>query len=626
MELSFNIDQDHDQGDHFAPVNINIELPPSRHSRKSFANALSSRDPALAGCAAGDDIMCKAFHQQQLKHNIHQSLKENVVPARTQDLAEISPYSLARPAMLSMDQIENMDVKELSSLKVGLKAAEQDARDSAETMRGVDRARMLKREYETVKDTLRNYPSIMNHKLDDLAIKIQKREKTIKGLQQSLEHEKNLLDATKQKKAAAWSSDKAEKAKEEKLELQKAVADSLADVLGHDAPQVKTLHSQIRTNTAKEIVHLQSKVASIEQKIAEQKSLLKEENEEKNKVIKQLREFRQERRSPHALSSLHPRRETMLAQSSGSLNLNPVEFNSNTLRHAAVNTIQDTANLVSNSSDTPSAYLTTVDPVNGAHTVATPDKVNTLATSTPAEEGPKVQWCQWGTQLVPCSPGYGGAWTEHHPTDTGIWSEAPPPPPGPKIREHVQAGRRSQPYVKDMFSYGQAGIFGARKPTRGLRRIAGGSILAAKETASGRPAAAAQVEQKEKAAAPAVAKRTSLSGGADGWISEEAKNAAAVYGIVNPSEEDKMLSKEELEKKFANVIETPGKEKDADGWVNEGAKNAAAMYGIVNPSIVDELTDPSMKSEQFQKKQMMLNELKRKELDRLKRLAHVSLV
>eukprot|EP00960_Hanusia_phi_P008507 242547-Hanusia_phi.AAC.2 len=182
-----------------------------------------------------------------------------------------------------------------------------------------------------------------------------------------------------------------------------------------------------------------------------------------------------------------------------------------------------------------------------------------------------------------------------------------------------------RPYVKDMFSYGQAGIFGARKPTRGLRRIAGGSILAAKETASGRPAAAAQVEQKEKAAAPAVAKRTSLSGGADGWISEEAKNAAAVYGIVNPSEEDKMLSKEELEKKFANVIETPGKEKDADGWVNEGAKNAAAMYGIVNPSIVDELTDPSMKSEQFQKKQMMLNELKRKELDRLKRLAHVSL-
>ncbi|EKX53979.1 hypothetical protein GUITHDRAFT_150113 [Guillardia theta CCMP2712] len=179
-----------------------------------------------------------------------------------------------------------------------------------------------------------------------------------------------------------------------------------------------------------------------------------------------------------------------------------------------------------------------------------------------------------------------------------------------------------------MFSYGQAGIFGARKPTRGLRRIAGGSILAAKATASGPSVSEASKVGKERpAAAPALASPEALHGSReDGWISEEAKNAAAIYGIVNPSEEDKMLSKEELEKKFANVIETPGKNKDADGWVNEGAKNAAAMYGIVNPSMVDELTEPSMKSVQFQKKQMMLEEMKRKEMQKLQRLARVSLV
>jgi hypothetical protein len=33
----------------------------------------------------------------------------------------------------------------------------------------------------------------------------------------------------------------------------------------------------------------------------------------------------------------------------------------------------------------------------------------------------------------------------------------------PKIREHVYAGKRSQPYLSDMFEYGKAGIFGAHR-------------------------------------------------------------------------------------------------------------------------------------------------------------------
>ena len=176
---------------------------------------------------------------------------------------------------------------------------------------------------------------------------------------------------------------------------------------------------------------MQSKVANIEDKIKEQTSLLQKEKEEKSKIMKQLNDFRKGRREVHALSPLHPRRETMLADTSASLNLNPVEYDGNAVRHSLVGSIQDSANLLFNSTDAPPAYLTTVDPVNGAHVVTTPDKVetgvcrgdfdldrqvNTLATSIPTEEGPKVQWCQWGTQLVPCSPGYGGAWTEHHPT------------------------------------------------------------------------------------------------------------------------------------------------------------------------------------------------------------------
>lgn len=47
----------------------------------------------------------------------------------------------------------------------------------------------------------------------------------------------------------------------------------------------------------------------------------------------------------------------------------------------------------------------------------------------------------------------------------GIWDEAIKLPPKPKIREHVKAGKRSAPYLSDMFTYGQAGIFGARRET-----------------------------------------------------------------------------------------------------------------------------------------------------------------
>ena len=72
----------------------------------------------------------------------------------------------------------------------------------------------------------------------------------------------------------------------------------------------------------------------------------------------------------------------------------------------------------------------------------------------------KLQFCQWGSQLVPCAPGYGGAWVDDHTQDAGIWGTVNLPTK-PRVREHVKAGRRSKPYLSDMFTYGSAGIFGA---------------------------------------------------------------------------------------------------------------------------------------------------------------------
>lgn len=63
--------------------------------------------------------------------------------------------------------------------------------------------------------------------------------------------------------------------------------------------------------------------------------------------------------------------------------------------------------------------------------VATPVKVKQLASKGVGvgKEGPKLQFCQWGSEEVPCAPGYGGAWIEHHPQDSGALP--PPRPPAP---------------------------------------------------------------------------------------------------------------------------------------------------------------------------------------------------
>jgi hypothetical protein len=74
----------------------------------------------------------------------------------------------------------------------------------------------------------------------------------------------------------------------------------------------------------------------------------------------------------------------------------------------------------------------------------------------------RVEWCSWGEEMVPCAPGFGGAWyvTGHRWPDKGIWYEEDHYHPddqhltghmnshgnenghGP----HVYAGRRSSDY------------------------------------------------------------------------------------------------------------------------------------------------------------------------------------
>jgi len=252
------------------------------------------------------------------------------------------------------------------------------------------------------------------------------------------------------------------------------------------------------------------------------------------------------------------------------------------------------------------------------------------------KEGPKLQFCQWGSEQVPCAPGYGGAWIQDHPQDSGIWEEAIKLPPKPKIREHVKAGKRSAPYLSDMFSYGQAGIFGARR-----RRGAAGGVYKGAMLHSGKarqhrlkssiPEVWGLPPQEggkyiENTQMPGLVKQmfdahlermnevspefadTLLESGkqihlakrlnfgnavpAKGWDSLAAKHAATAAGIVSPGDVDAILDRDAIARsKLPTRVVGDRTRQPQSSWVNEAAKHAARVHGIVNPNVVDKMLD-----------------------------------
>ena len=75
------------------------------------------------------------------------------------------------------------------------------------------------------------------------------------------------------------------------------------------------------------------------------------------------------------------------------------------------------------------------------------------------------------------------------------------------------------------------------------------------------------------------------------WVSEGAKNAARVWGILNPNTQDRILNKEEIKKIPGMKVETDGKGERAPGWTGMDARNAASVFGIVNPSDIENVLE-----------------------------------
>ena len=135
---------------------------------------------------------------------------------------------------------------------------------------------------------------------------------------------------------------------------------------------------------------------------------------------------------------------------------------------------------------------------------------------------------------------------------------------------------------------------------------------------------------------------------ADGWVNEGARNAARVHGIVNPNTVDRLLSKDEIvniHKENAKIkkfpIQTAGKGQVSAGWTGMDAKNAASVFGIVNPEDIQNVLEggqlaarspaPQQRSSHalYEERKRALDARlmhdKNAELDVLNRLAHVSL-
>jgi len=480
-------------------------------------------DKATMGGAGGQSRSGK--HAKDIKARADAAAKLQAL--RMSQLSQLSSAELRSDHMVvtatgavvvPLPDLKTMPGRQLVALEQGLKFEEQDARDSATSMAGMDRAKALSHQIELVRARMQNLPVEIEKELAKNEVAIAKKQREIQVLKGDIEDEQQKLD-TARKEAGPKKLRREERSMQAKVELQRAAASALADITGKSAPQFAKLEKgadatddvdeasdqESIPDQAKELKLAQADLSSANTELAKlhstRDSLLKdiaathkalggdaETDEYGNQVGGE--EWLKQEEEPAKLAALRRGRATMLAEDEKTDTVaelmsnataawdkymdenDPSHMDEGDVRHGLRKGIAqggaDMAAGVATITDgkwhTPD--FKTIDPKHGVHTVHTPAKVKQLATKGVGvgKEGPKLQFCQWGSELVPCAPGYGGAWIGDHPQDSGIWGNALiPEVVKPRIREHVKAGKRSAPYLSDMFSYGKAGIFGARR-------------------------------------------------------------------------------------------------------------------------------------------------------------------
>jgi len=432
--------------------------------------------------------------------------------------------------VVPLPDLKTMPGRKLVALEQGLKFEEQDARDSATSMAGMDRAKALSWQIELVRARMQHLPVEIEKELAKNEEAIAKRQRDIQVLMGDVEDEQQNLDATRKEEGPKKLRDE-ERTMQGKVELQRAAASALADLSGKSAPTFAKLTQGADADTEvvaendadqESIPHQAKELKMAKADLSSATSALAALQKTRDALLKDIaathkalgsdaetdaygnqvggEEWLKQEEQP---AELAPKgRVSMLAEdaqtdtASGGLLHNaseawdsymdendPSHIDEGDVRHALRKGLAqgsaDIAAGVEKMADGKwrAPNFKTIDPRHGVHKVHTPPKVKQLANKGVGvgKEGPKLQFCQWGSELVPCAPGYGGAWIGDHPQDSGIWGGGHiiPAIVKPKIREHVKAGQRSAPYLADMFSYGKAGIFGARHQRGGA---AAGSV------------------------------------------------------------------------------------------------------------------------------------------------------
>jgi len=370
--------------------------------------------------------------------------------------------------VVPLPELETMSGRQLVALEQGLQFEERDARDSALSLRGLDRAKLLSTQIELVRKRMAKLPVEIETELAQSEEQIAKKQREVQVLQGDIADERQKVEAAR-KEEGPRKLRREERAMQEKVELERAVAGAVADLKGTQTPTFSKLHVPPGSD-ADDADPLPS-ISAEEDEVKAESADLAKANAELATLQAKRRELLKDMEAIHkALGSdaasdafgdgvggeqwlkaaggaelAAPARPTMLAEKAedgqGDMMHNvseawndymdatdPSHLNPGDVRHSLGRGITGGIKDAGKSMDEFAAghwhdpKFETVNPVHGAHKVATPAAVKKLATKHVGQEGPKLQFCQWGSELVPCAPGYGGAWIEDHPQDAGIWT------------------------------------------------------------------------------------------------------------------------------------------------------------------------------------------------------------
>ena len=207
--------------------------------------------PAHDGSAKGKP----SSHARGGKHShgvakSHAQAAASVEALRMQKLSQLAESELRADHMqlaangavvVPLPDLKSMSGRQLVALEQGLQIEERDARDSALTMRGMDRAKLLSKQIELVRARMDKVPVEIETELARNEEQMAKKEREVQVLKNDIADEQRKLAAAR-KEEGPKKLRRQERAMQQKVELQRAVAGALADLKGTQSPTFSQLH------------------------------------------------------------------------------------------------------------------------------------------------------------------------------------------------------------------------------------------------------------------------------------------------------------------------------------------------------------------------------------------------